>query len=260
MRGGPRKRDNPADPYMTVLGYFNSLRELGGARRILEEEVQNTLGRYGTRRRLGEARGLFRDRTSFSDVVELTSRVSTDRVAEARRRLQATFHDRKQRVDCAIATNMISVGLDIQRLGLMLVYGQPKTNAEYIQATSRVGRDDNRPGLVVMLYNVHRPRDRSHYERFRHYHESFYRSVEVASVTPFARARPRSRVRGGAGDAGPSCTPGDDAGGGRGSDRGGARRARTPVARSVPRPDQRTASAGRGRTPGAATKHQEPCW
>ena len=119
-------------------------------------------------------------------MVELTSRVSTDRVAEARRRLQTTFHDRKRRVDCAIATNMISVGLDIQRLGLMLVYGQPKTNSEYIQATSRVGRDDNRPGLVVMLYNVHRPRDRSHYERFRHYHETFYRSVEVASVTPFA--------------------------------------------------------------------------
>ncbi len=184
--GGPRNRDNPADPYMTVLGYFNSLRELGGARRILEEEVQNTLKRYGDRKRLGEARGLFRDRTSFSDVVELTSRVSTDRVAEARRRLQTTFRDRKQRVDCAIATNMISVGLDIQRLGLMLVYGQPKTNSEYIQATSRVGRDDNRPGLVVMLYNVHRPRDRSHYERFRHYHETFYRSVEVASVTPFA--------------------------------------------------------------------------
>ena len=134
--GGPRNPDNPADPYMTVLGYFNSLRELGGARRILEEEVQNTLKRYSDRKRLGEAQGLFRDRSSFSDVVELTSRVSTDRVAEARRRLQTTFHDRKHRVDCAIATNMISVGLDIQRLGLMLVYGQPKTNAEYIQATS----------------------------------------------------------------------------------------------------------------------------
>ena len=184
--GGPRNQGNPADPYMTVLGYFNSLRELGGARRILEEEVQNTLKRYGDRRRLGETEGLFRDRTSFSDVVELTSRVSTDRVAEARRRLGCTFHDRKQRVDCAIATNMISVGLDIQRLGLMLVYGQPKTHSEYIQATSRVGRDDRRPGLVVTLYNVHKPRDRSHYERFRHYHETFYRSVEVSSVTPFA--------------------------------------------------------------------------
>ena len=184
--GGARNRNNPADPYMTVLGYFNSLRELGGARRILEEEVQNTLKRYSERKRLGEAEGLFRDRSSFSDVVELTSRVSTDKVAEARRRLGCTFHDRKERVDCAIATNMISVGLDIQRLGLMLVYGQPKTHSEYIQATSRVGRHDRRPGLVVTLYNVHKPRDRSHYERFRHYHETFYRSVEVSSVTPFA--------------------------------------------------------------------------
>ena len=159
---------------------------MGGARRILEEEVQNTLKRYGDRRRLGEAEGLFRDRSSFSDVVELTSRVGTDKVAEARRRLGCTFHDRRQRVDSAIATNMISVGLDIQRLGLMLVYGQPKTHSEYIQATSRVGRDDRRPGLVVTLYNIHKPRDRSHYERFRHYHETFYRSVEVSSVTPFA--------------------------------------------------------------------------
>ena len=186
--GGARNRDNPADPYMSVLGYFNSLRELGGARRILEEEVQNTLKRYGDRRRLGESvsEGLFRDRTSFSDVVELTSRVGTGKVAEARKRLDRTFHDRAQRVDCAIATNMISVGLDIRRLGLMLVYGQPKTHSEYIQATSRVGRDDRRPGLVVTLYNVHKPRDRSHYERFRHYHETFYRSVEVSSVTPFA--------------------------------------------------------------------------
>ena len=184
--GGARKKPNPADPYMTVLGYFNSLRELGGARRILEEEVQNTVKRYGDRKRLGELQGLFRDRSSFSDVVELTSRVSTDKVAEARRRLGQSFHDRRGRVDCAIATNMISVGLDIQRLGLMLVYGQPKTHSEYIQATSRVGRDDGRPGLVVTLYNVYKPRDRSHYERFRHYHETFYRSVEVSSVTPFA--------------------------------------------------------------------------
>ena len=189
--GGHRNHANPADPYMTVLGYFNSLRELGGARRILEEEVRNTVKKYGERRRVGERRGLFQDRRTFSDVVELTSRVSTDKVAQARRLLESAFHE-KQRVDCAIATNMISVGLDIQRLGLMVVLSQPKTHAEYIQATSRVGRDEKRPGLVVTLLNAHKPRDRSHYERFRHYHETFYRSVEVSSVTPFsARALDR---------------------------------------------------------------------
>ena len=188
---GHRNPTNPADPYMTVLGYFNSLRELGGARRILEEEVRNTVKKYGQRKRVGERRGLFQDRRWSSDVVELTSRVSTDKVAQARRRLESAFHE-QQRVDCAIATNMISVGLDIQRLGLMVVLSQPKTHAEYIQATSRVGRDEKRPGLVVTLLNAHKPRDRSHYERFRHYHETFYRSVEVSSVTPFsARALDR---------------------------------------------------------------------
>ncbi len=189
--GGHNNLNNPADPYMTVVGYFTSLRELGGARRILEEEVQNTIKGYGARRRVGERPGLFQDRRTFSEVVELTSRVSTSKVAEARRRLECGFHE-PQRVDCAIATNMISVGLDIPRLGLMVVLGQPKTHAEYIQATSRVGRDDRWPGLVVTLFNIHKPRDRSHYERFRHNHETFYRSVEVGSVTPFsARALDR---------------------------------------------------------------------
>ncbi|MDE0123858.1 MAG: DISARM system helicase DrmA [Bryobacterales bacterium] len=188
--GGDRDESNPADPYMTVIGYFNSLRELGGGRRILEEEVQNTIKQIGRKRRHGESKGLFRDRLRFSRVVELTSRVSTDQVAVARGLLDNRFRMRdsmqKGTVDCAIATNMISVGLDVQRLGLMTVIGQPKTAAEYIQATSRVGRDPARPGLVVTLLNIHKPRDRSHYERFRHFHETFYRSVEVASVTPFA--------------------------------------------------------------------------
>ena len=94
--------------------------------------------------------------------------------------------DPKQGVDVALATNMISVGLDIGRLGLMVVQGQPKAAAEYIQATSRVGRQADKPGLVLALLNAHKPRDRLHYEGFRHFHECFYRAVEATSVTPWA--------------------------------------------------------------------------
>jgi hypothetical protein len=186
---------NPTDSYMTLLGYFNSLRELGGARRLIEDEVNNRLAGYSSRTRVGEAEGRFADRKMAYEVVELTSRVSTDKVAEAKQRLALTFN-KTDHVDVAIATNMISVGLDITRLGLMVVFCQPKTSAEYIQATSRVGRDHNRPGLVVTLLNLHRPRDRSHYERFAAYHQSFYRAVEVTSVTPFS---PRALDRGLAG-------------------------------------------------------------
>jgi hypothetical protein len=186
---------NPADPYMTLLGYFNSLRELGGARRVIEDEVGSRLLGYATRKRIGEEDGCFENRKIAYDVVELTSRVSTDKVSEAKRRLSLTFNE-KDHVDVAIATNMISVGLDIIRLGLMVVFGQPKTSAEYIQATSRVGRDHERPGLVVTILNVHKPRDRSHYERFAYYHQTFYRSVEATSATPFS---PRALDRGLAG-------------------------------------------------------------
>lgn len=193
--GGWRNKDNPADPYMTLVGYFNSLRELGGTRRIVEDEVTTRLGGYFRRRRVGESDGLFADRKLSSEVVELTSRVTTDRVAYAKRRLSLPFHD-KERVDVALATNMISVGLDITRLGLMVVFGQPKATAEYIQATSRVGRDHDRPGLVVTILNPHKPRDRSHYERFPAFHASFYRSVEATGVTPFS---PRALDRGLAG-------------------------------------------------------------
>jgi hypothetical protein len=195
--GGRRNHDNPSDPYMTLVGYFSSLRELGGMRRIVEDEVASRLVGYGKRRRVGEQEGSFADRTLYRDVVELTSRVSTDKVADAKRRLAQPFYE-STRVDVALATNMISVGLDITRLGLMVVFGQPKASAEYIQATSRVGRDENRPGLVLTILNPHRPRDRSHFERFPAFHQTFYRSVEATAVTPFS---PRALDRGLAGTA-----------------------------------------------------------
>ena len=183
---GDGSASNPADPYMTALSYFNALRELGGARRIVEDEVRDRVGRYGTqRRRADPADSPFADRV-VKEPMELTSRVSTDEVARAKQRLEAVFGRDPEPVDAALATNMIPVGLDISRLGLMLVQGQPKTAAEYIQATSRVGRDHERPGLVIAVLNMHKPRDRTHFEQFGHFHRTFYRAVEATSVTPWA--------------------------------------------------------------------------
>jgi hypothetical protein len=190
--GGPNNPENPADPYMTLTGYFNSLRELGGCRRIAEDEVTSRLKDYGERLRQGETSGLFA-RRDMKEVVELTSRISTAAVSRAKDRLAKAFLPKSDCLDIALATNMISVGLDISRLGLMAVFGQPKTTSEYIQATSRVGREEGKPGLIITMLNVHKPRDRSHYERFEAWHASFYRSVEATSVTPFS---PRALDRG----------------------------------------------------------------
>jgi ATP-dependent helicase YprA (DUF1998 family) len=135
---------NAADPYMTVISYFNALRELGSARRIVEDEVRLRATRYGSRQRIGDPAARFADR-ALRDPLELTSRIPTAEVSDTKARLNQTF-DKKDAVDVALATNMISVGLDVTRLGLMLVSGQPKTAGEYIQATSRVGRNPDRPG------------------------------------------------------------------------------------------------------------------
>lgn len=173
------------DPYMTLLGYFSSLRELGGSRRIVEDEVTSRAQNYYTRERRESPHGsTFHDRNHVN-LEELTSRRSTPEIAETKDRLSRPTGN-SDTLDVALATNMISVGLDISRLGLMVVLGRPKTTSEYIQATSRVGRDLNKPGLVVTLFNPYRVRDRSHFERFEYDHQGFYRNVEAVSVTPFA--------------------------------------------------------------------------
>ena len=184
----------PADPYMTLVGYFNSLRELGGMRRLVEDEVANRLRRFAEERRPEEWRRShpWAANRRLNEPAELTSRESTARVKETKARLAirharpASGDEREGLValDTVLASNMISVGLDVDRLGLMVVVGQPKTTSEYIQATSRVGRAY--PGLVVTCLNTIRPRDRSHFERFVAYHQSFYREVEATSVTPFS--------------------------------------------------------------------------
>lgn len=179
-----------ADPWMTLLGYFNSMRELGGMRRLVDDDIRSRL-------RDMDSRGLAKRHTPALE--ELTSRKNSRDIPGLLDRLEYA-HDpllpphakptgkpvRANPLDVVLATNMISVGVDVKRLGLMVVGGQPKGTAEYIQATSRVGRNAQAPGLVCTVYNWGRPRDLSHYERFEHYHATFYQHVEALSVTPFA--------------------------------------------------------------------------
>jgi hypothetical protein len=181
-----------ADPWLTAVGYFNSLRELGGMRRLAEDDVRTRAFRvkFGELERPGLAQ---RD---VRQIQELTSRASSSDIPRILDRMEVTFPAMGVKkdpspIDIVLATNMLSVGVDVQRLGLMVVNGQPKTTAEYIQATSRVGR--HKPGFVCTVLNWSRPRDLSHYETFEHYHATFYQHVEALSVTPFA---PRAVDRG----------------------------------------------------------------
>lgn len=175
--------DKSRDPYWTLVSYFNSLRELGGALVLMQDDVNDSLAL------LAERRGEVGRRPEL--IEELTSRRTQAEVRDMLDRL-ATRATEAGALDVVLATNMLSVGVDIPRLGLMLVNGQPKGIAEYIQATSRVGRG-NVPGLVVTVLNNAKARDRSRYESFPTWHETLYRDVEPTSVTPFAsRARDRA--------------------------------------------------------------------
>uniref|UniRef100_UPI003D932E5F DISARM system helicase DrmA n=1 Tax=Gordonia sp. B7-2 TaxID=3420932 RepID=UPI003D932E5F len=206
-----------ADPYMTLVGYFNATRELAGMARYMADDVQSRVKRprkdSGFPSRRGASFGLLK-------TGELTSRIASSEIGTTLDRLGLEFDPAydttdatRQRIadakagkkiarrteadspfDVVLATSMLQVGVDVQRLGLMLVVGQPKNTAEYIQASSRVGRDpSDRPGLVVSLGNWARPRDLAHFEQFRHYHETFYAQVEALSVTPYS---PTSLARG----------------------------------------------------------------
>lgn len=177
------------DHLWTIVAYFNSLRELGGAWVLGLDDVPKYI------RAMPKAEGA-RIR-NVNQITELTSVLPTTEIPRVLENLARGLENDDdldhEPIDLLLCTNMISVGVDIDRLGLMIVNGQPKTTAEYIQASSRVGRPTGAAGLVVALYNWTRPRDRSHYERFRAYHGSFYRNVEATSVTPFSsRARDRA--------------------------------------------------------------------
>lgn len=201
-RSGPA-----ADPYMTLVGYFNATRELAGMSRYIGDDVQTRVRspkrgsgfprRYGSFGQLNT--GELTARIASGDIgrtlddlaLEFDPDHYTSAAMQARIAAAAAGHPTprpaRAPLDVVLATSMLQVGVDVQRLGLMVVVGQPKNTAEYIQASSRVGRDPRRrPGLVVALGNWARPRDLAHYEQFRHYHETFYAQVEALSVTPFS--------------------------------------------------------------------------
>ena len=174
---------NYIDPYYTLVGYYNSIRELGGAVRLLQDDIPKRI--YHIKKKYGMEKQRY-----LIHREEITSRMSSDEIPNKLKELEAPYTS-KDCLDTAVATNMIAVGMDVDRLGLMVVTGQPKQNSEYIQATSRIGRAF--PGLVVTLYNPYRPRDLSHYENFTGYHSQLYRFVEGTTATPFS-ARARDRV------------------------------------------------------------------
>ena len=170
------------DPWWTLLAFFNSLRELGTTLSLLQSDIpdyENALrARYGLKHA---------DMRRFRHIMELTGRLRGDEVQEAIDSLDVPADSAVAKpVDVCLASNIIEVGIDIDRLSLICIVGQPKTTSQYIQVTGRIGRRRDRPGLVVTIYGASKPRDRSHFERFRSYHERLYAQVEPTSVTPFS--------------------------------------------------------------------------
>jgi hypothetical protein len=190
----PERLSNPEmpqtrDDYWTLVMYHNSLRELGRSGALLLDDVNGRLEPRAVR--LGHSLR----RVRAGRILELTSRRGVEELPKDLRALRIRADRSPESIDVVLSSNMLSVGIDIPRLALMLMVGQPKTTAEYIQATSRVGRGYVN-GVVVTLFRSSRARDRSHFETFRGYHEALYRSVEPTSVTPWSLASRRRSLAG----------------------------------------------------------------
>lgn len=174
--------DEQKDPWWTLLAFYNSIRELSGAQTLFDSDIQSRLKHLADREGTS-SRFLFKK--------ELTSRLSQADIVDLKGKLSKSIKtgNEADRVDACLASNIIEVGVDIDRLSLMAVVGQPKSTASYIQVTGRVGRRwQERPGLILTLYNPHKSRDRSHFEQFHTYHRRLYERVEPTSATPFSTA------------------------------------------------------------------------
>lgn len=187
LDGPPGEIDRLVDPYWTLVVYFNSLRELGRASTLVQADIREYLNAVWDRTGVGAvlASGGPDRRRFVNRFDELTSRMRSSDIPAVLQKL-FTAKPSRETVDLCYATNMIQVGLDVPRLSIMSIVGQPKGASEYIQASSRVGRGAGKPGLVITNFNPFKPRDRSHFESFRAFHENAYRHVEPTSVTPFS--------------------------------------------------------------------------
>jgi hypothetical protein len=165
------------DPWYTLLVFYNALRELGAGLTLFGADIPERLANLRNRWTPGG------DRRFLNHVLELTGRLENSEIPAALKALEREFPKDKKMVDACLASNIIEVGVDVPRLGMMAVSGQPKNTAQYIQATGRVGRES--PGLVAMAYDHRKARDLSHFEHFRDYHSRLYAQVEPSSVTPF---------------------------------------------------------------------------
>lgn len=164
------------DPYWTPVGYFTTIRSLASTASLWRQPIRLRLEHLaGDKRR------------ELAEPLELSSRVSSGRLPGMLGKLDRSM---PEAVDGVLSTSMFGTGVDVSRLSLMLVQGQPKTTSSYIQATGRVGRQS--PALILTLLPATNPRALDHFEFFTGYHRHLYRGVEPVTVFPFA---PRARER-----------------------------------------------------------------
>lgn len=188
--------DEELDPYFTVVSYFNSIKELATANRVFEDSVPDFMWMIQNKYDIIETEEENKNKQSLKStpnliLEELTGRKNANEIPEILKQLDVGITSGKKPLDALLCTNMLQVGVDIDRFGVMIINGQPKLTSEYIQASGRIGRKF--PGLIIASYNYLKPRDLSHYENFIYYHSTFHKNVEPVSITPFSsRARDRA--------------------------------------------------------------------
>ena len=187
--------DDDLDPYHTLVSYYNTIKSLGAAARMYEDAVPDCMDVIiETLEKKFQARNSEKEaRSAALNAVELTGRIAAAKIPGILQSIE-TKRGNEGALDVLLCTNMLSVGVDVDRLNIMIINGQPKSTSEYIQASGRIGR--KQPGIVLVSYNYLRPRDLSYFENFIQFHSTYHKSVESSTLTPFSR---RARDRGLAG-------------------------------------------------------------